>query len=53
MFNSERLTGDVYINNVLNNYIGNTDLNNNTHVVTATCSIVDSSNSISPIFWKI
>lgn len=32
-----RLTGDVYINNVLNNYIGNTDLNNNTHVVTATC----------------
>lgn len=49
---SERLTGDVYINNVLNNYIGNTDLNNNTHVVTATCSIVDSSNSISPIFGK-
>lgn len=49
---SERLTGDVYINNVLNNYIGNTDLNNNTHVVTATCSIVDSSNSISPIFGR-
>lgn len=49
---SERLTGNVYINNVLNNYIGNTDLNNNTHVVTATCSIVDSSNSISPIFGK-
>lgn len=49
---SECLTGDVYINNVLNNYIGNTDLNNNTHVVTATCSIVDSSNSISPIFGK-
>lgn len=49
---SERLTGNVYVNNVLNNYIGNTDLNNNTHVVTATCSIVDSSNSISPIFGK-
>lgn len=49
---SERLTGDVYINNVLNNYIGNTDLNNNTHVVTATCSIVDSSNSIGSIFGK-
>lgn len=47
-----RLTGDVYINNVLNNYIGNTDLNNNTHVVTATCSIVDSSNSIGSIFGK-
>lgn len=49
---SERLTGDVYINNVLNNYIGNTDLNNNTHVVTATCSIVDSSNSIGSIFGR-
>lgn len=49
---STRLTGDVYINNVLNNYIGNTDLNNNTHVVTATCSIVDSSNSEVPIFGR-
>lgn len=49
---SERLTGDVYINNVLNNYIGNTDLNNNSHVVTATCSIVDSSNSIGSIFGR-
>ena len=49
---SERLTGDIYINNVLNNYIGNTDLNNNTHVVTATCSIVDSSNSIGSIFGR-
>lgn len=49
---SERLTGDVYINNVLNNYIDNTDLNNNTHVVTATCSIVDSSNSIGSIFGR-
>lgn len=49
---SERLTGDVYINNVLNNYINNTDLNNNTHVVTAACSIVDSSNSISSIFGR-
>lgn len=49
---SERLTGNVYINNVLNNYIGNTDLNNNTHVVTATCSIVDSSNSIGSIFGR-
>ena len=49
---SERLTGDVYINNVLNNYIGNTDLNNNTHVVTAICSIVDSSNSEVPIFGR-
>lgn len=49
---SERLTGDVYINNVLNNYIGNTDLNNNTHVVTATCSIVDSSNSNGSIFGR-
>lgn len=49
---SERLTGDVYINNVLNNYIGDTDLNNNTHVVTATCSIVDSSNSIGSIFGR-
>lgn len=49
---SERLTGDVYINNVLNNYIGNTDLNNNPHVVTATCSIVDSSNSIGSIFGR-
>lgn len=49
---STRLTGDVYINNVLNNYISNTDLNNNTHVVTATCSIVDSSNSEIPIFGR-
>lgn len=49
---SERLTGDVYINNVLNNYINNTDLNNNTHVVTAICSIVDSSNSEVHIFGK-
>ena len=49
---SERLTGDVYINNVLNNYINNTDLNNNTHVVTAICSIVDSSNSEVPIFGR-
>lgn len=49
---SERLTGDVYINNVLNNYINNTDLNNNTHVVTAICSIVDSSNSEVHIFGR-
>lgn len=49
---STRLTGDIYINNVLNNYISNTDLNNNTHVVTATCSIVDSSNSEIPIFGR-
>lgn len=49
---STRLTGDIYINNILNNYINNTDLNNNTHVVTATCSIVDSSNSEVPIFGR-
>lgn len=46
------LTGDIYINNILNNYINNTDLNNNTHVVTAICSIVDSSNSEVPIFGR-
>lgn len=49
---STRLTGDIYINNILNNYISNTDLNNNIHVVTATCSIVDSSNSEVPIFGR-
>lgn len=49
---STRLTGDIYINNILNNYINNTDLNNNTHVVTAICSIVDSSNSEVPIFGR-
>ena len=49
---STRLTGDIYINNILNNYISNTDLNNNTHVVTAICSIVDSSNSETPIFGR-
>ena len=49
---STRLTGDIYINNILNNYISNTDLNNNIHVVTATCSIVDSSNSIGAIFGR-
>ena len=49
---STRLTGDIYINNILNNYISNTDLNNNIHVVSATCSIVDSSNSEVPIFGR-
>lgn len=49
---STRLTGDVYIDNVLNNYISNINLNNNIHVVTATCSIVDSSNSEVPIFGR-
>lgn len=49
---STRLTGDIYINNILNNYISNTDLNNNIHIVTATCSIVDSSNSEVPIFGR-
>lgn len=49
---STHLTGDVYIDNVLNNYISNINLNNNIHVVTATCSIVDSSNSEVPIFGR-
>lgn len=49
---STHLTGDIYINNILNNYINNTDLNNNTHVVTAICSIVDSFNSEVPIFGR-
>lgn len=45
-----RLTGNTYINNVLNNYIRSSELENIEHTLTMTSNVVSEKNSVTPVF---
>lgn len=45
-----RLTGNTYINNVLNNYIRSSELENIEHTLTMTSNVVSEENSVTPVF---
>lgn len=45
-----RLTGNTYINNVLNNYIRSSELENIEHTLTMISNVVSEENSVTPVF---
>lgn len=47
-----RLEGNTYINNVLNNYIRSSELENVEHVATLVSSVVEDSNTKAPLFGR-
>lgn len=47
-----RLEGNTYINNVLNNYVRSSELENVEHVATLVSSVVEDSNTKAPIFGR-
>lgn len=47
-----RLEGNTYINNVLNNYVRSSELENVEHVATLVSSVVEDSNTKAPLFGK-
>lgn len=47
-----RLEGDTYINNVLNNYVRSSELENVEHVATLVSSVVTDSNTNTPLFGR-
>lgn len=47
-----RLKGNTYINNVLNNYVKSSELENVEHVATLVSSVVEDSNTKAPIFGR-
>lgn len=49
---SSRLEGNTYINNVLNNYVRSSELENVEHVATLVSSVVTDSNTNTPLFGR-
>lgn len=49
---SSRLEGNTYINNVLNNYVRSSELENVEHVATLVSSVVEDSNTKAPLFGR-
>lgn len=49
---SSRLEGNTYINNVLNNYVKSSELENVEHVATLVSSVVEDSNTKAPLFGR-
>lgn len=47
-----RLEGNTYINNVLNNYVRSSELENVEHVATLVSSVVEDSNTKAPLFGR-
>lgn len=47
-----RLKGNTYINNVLNNYVRSSELENIEHVATLVSSVVEDSNTKAPLFGR-
>lgn len=47
-----RLEGNTYINNVLNNYVKSSELENVEHVATLVSSVVEDSNTKAPLFGR-
>ena len=47
-----RLEGNTYINNVLNNYVRSSELENVEHVATLVSSVVEDSNTKTPLFGR-
>lgn len=47
-----RLEGNTYINNVLNNYVRSSELENVEHVATLISSVVEDSNTKAPLFGR-
>lgn len=47
-----RLEGNTYINNVLNNYVRSSELENVEHVATLVSSVVEDSNTEAPLFGR-
>lgn len=47
-----RLEGNTYINNVLNNYVRSSELENVEHVATLLSSVVEDSNTKAPLFGR-
>lgn len=47
-----RLEGNTYINNVLNNYVRSSELENVEHVATLVSSVVEDSNTKDPLFGR-
>lgn len=47
-----RLEGNTYINNVLNNYVRSSELENVKHVATLVSSVVEDSNTKAPLFGR-
>lgn len=47
-----RLEGNTYINNVLNNYVRSSELENIEHVATLVSSVVEDSNTKAPLFGR-
>lgn len=47
-----RLEGNTYINNVLNNYVRSSELENVEHIATLVSSVVEDSNTKAPLFGR-
>lgn len=47
-----RLEGNTYINNILNNYVRSSELENVEHVATLVSSVVEDSNTKAPLFGR-